>query len=169
MHFSIGCSHLPENSYLLANWEFAVRFSNSSNSLNFEAKINCNIFKPKVPKWGKTCTGLKFDLLHFNGPQSHILSGDTFDGPCISYFYSSFISMVKLITNQSINLCIVNTILSTNITLKQQIVANIFTFSTKLFKNILRVCGRDYFTGSLSKVDNSRLFGACNQQQQLFS
>ena len=79
--------------------------------------------------------------------------------------------MVKLITNQSINLCIVNTntILSTNITLKQQIVANIFTFSTKLFKNILRVCGRDYFTGSLSKVDNSRLFGACNQQQQLFS
>ena len=59
------------------------KFSNCSNSLNFEAKINCNTIKPNVPKWRKTCTGLKFDLLHFYGPQSHILSGDTFDGPCI--------------------------------------------------------------------------------------
>ena len=56
--------------------------SNCSNSLNFEAKIKCNTIKPNVPKWRKTCTGLKYDLLHFYGPQSHILSGDTFEGPC---------------------------------------------------------------------------------------
>ena len=67
------------------------------NSLNFEAKINCNTIKPNVPKWRKTCTGLKFALLHFYGPQSHILSGDTFEGPCsstpiirICFFPSSF-------------------------------------------------------------------------------
>ena len=41
--------------------------SNCSNSLNFEAKIKCNTIKPNVPKWRKTCTGLKFDLLDFYG------------------------------------------------------------------------------------------------------
>ena len=69
-------------SCLLSNWLFTEKFSNCSNSLNFEAKINCNTIKPNVPKWRKTCTGLKFDWLHFYGPQSHILSGDTFEGPC---------------------------------------------------------------------------------------
>ena len=44
--------------------------SNCAKSLNFEAKINCNTIKPNVPKWRKTCTGLKFDLLNFYGPQS---------------------------------------------------------------------------------------------------
>ena len=39
---------------------------------NFEAKIKCNTIKPNVPKWRKTCTGLKFDLLDFYGPQSNI-------------------------------------------------------------------------------------------------
>ena len=68
--------------FCFLNWLFAAIFSNCSNSLNFEAKINCNIFKPNVPKWRKTCTGLNFDLLHFYGPQSHILLGDTFEGPC---------------------------------------------------------------------------------------
>ena len=69
-------------SCLLSNWLFAEKFSNCSNSLNFEAKINCNTIKPNVPKWRKTCTGLKFDLLHFYGPQSHILSGGNLWGPC---------------------------------------------------------------------------------------
>ena len=46
--------------------------SNCFNSLNFEAKIDCNIIKPNVAKWRKTCTGLKFDLLNFYGPQSNI-------------------------------------------------------------------------------------------------
>ena len=45
--------------------------------MNFEANINCNTIKTNVPKWRKTCTGLKFDLFNFYGPQSHILSGDT--------------------------------------------------------------------------------------------
>ena len=71
--------------FCFLNWIFAAIFSNCSNSLNFEAKINCNTIKPNVPKWRKTCTGLKFDLLHFYGPQSHILSGGNLWGPCI-YF-----------------------------------------------------------------------------------
>ena len=65
------------------NWLFAAQFSNCSNSLNFEAKINCNTIKTNVPKWRKTCTGLKFDWLNFYGPQSHILLLDHFEGPCI--------------------------------------------------------------------------------------
>ena len=48
------------------------KISNCSNWLNFEAKIKCNTIKPNVPKWRKTCTGLKFDLLNFYGPQSNI-------------------------------------------------------------------------------------------------
>ena len=48
------------------------KISNCSNSLNFEAKINCNTIKPNVPKWRKTCTGLKFDFLNFYGPQRKI-------------------------------------------------------------------------------------------------
>ena len=47
--------------FCFLNWLFAAKFSNCSNSLNFEAKINCNTSKPNVPKWRKTCTGLKFD------------------------------------------------------------------------------------------------------------
>ena len=70
--------------FCFLNWLFAAKFSNCSNLLNFGAKINCNTIKPNVSKWRKTCTGLKFDLLHFYGPQSHILSGDTFEGPCSS-------------------------------------------------------------------------------------
>ena len=58
--------------FCFLNWLFAAQFSNCSNSLNFEAKINCNTIKPNVPKWRKTCTGLKFDLLDFYGPQSNI-------------------------------------------------------------------------------------------------
>ena len=61
------------------------KISNCSNSLNFEAKINCNTIKPNVPKWRKTCTGLKFDLLNFYGPQSniHIFENPLFfDSPC---------------------------------------------------------------------------------------
>ena len=85
-------------SCLLSNWLFAAKFSNCSNSLNFEAKINCNTIKPNVPKWRKTCTGLKFDLLHFCGPQSHLLSGDTFEGPCTSahsYWKASLLSKLQ--------------------------------------------------------------------------
>ena len=48
------------------------KISNCSNSLNFEAKINCNTIKSNVPKWRKISTGLKYDLLNFYGPQSNI-------------------------------------------------------------------------------------------------
>ena len=83
MDFALGCSHLPKYSYLLANWQFAAQFSNCSKSLNFSAKINCNTSRQNVPKWGKICTGLKFDLVHFNAPQTKFKNIDNFEGPCI--------------------------------------------------------------------------------------
>ena len=92
--FDFGIIFTP---FCFLNWLYAAKFSNCSNSLNFEAKINCNTFKPNVPKWRKTCTELNFDLLHFNGPQSHILSGDTFGGPCTSWpFLGVKLSYVSL-------------------------------------------------------------------------
>ena len=81
MHFAPACSHFPENSCLLANWPFCAHFSNGSNSLNFEAKINCNTIKPNVPKWRKRCTGLKFDLVHFNGPQTKFICDSLYKHP----------------------------------------------------------------------------------------
>ena len=59
--------------------------SNCSNSLNFEAKIKCNTIKPNVPKWRKTCTGLKFDLLDFYGLRAIYILFEIplfFDSPC---------------------------------------------------------------------------------------
>ena len=68
--------------FCFLNWSFAAKFSYCSNSLNFEAKINCNTSKLNVPKCKKTCTELILDLLQFYGPQSHILFFDHFEGPC---------------------------------------------------------------------------------------
>ena len=76
-------------SCFLSNWLLAEKFSNCSNSLNFEAKINCNTTEPNVPKWRKTCTGLQFDIVHFNGPQSHILFVGNLWGPCRSLLRDS--------------------------------------------------------------------------------
>ena len=75
----IWCHFYP---YLLSNWLFAAKVSNCSNSLNFEAKIICNPIKPNVPKWRKTSTGLKFDLVHFNGPQTKFKNSYPFEVPC---------------------------------------------------------------------------------------
>ena len=61
------------NSILSAKRQFSACFSNCSNSLNFEAKINCNTTRQNDLKWRKTCTGLKFDLVHFNGPQTNFI------------------------------------------------------------------------------------------------
>ena len=83
LSFALGCSHLPKNSILSAKRQFSACFSKCSNSLNFEAKINCNTTKPNVPKWRKRCTGLKLDLVPFNGPQMQFLSDHNFEGPCI--------------------------------------------------------------------------------------
>ena len=69
-------------SCFLSNWLSAEKISNCSNSLNFEAKINCNTNKPNVPKWRKRCTGLKHDLVPFDGPQMQFLSDHNFEGPC---------------------------------------------------------------------------------------
>ena len=93
--FALGCSHLPKNSILSAKRQFSARFSNCSNSLNFEAKINCNTIKPNVPKWRKTCTGLKFDLLNFYGPQSNIHTFEipVFFGPPCRYLVDIIHSM----------------------------------------------------------------------------
>ena len=66
--------------HLLANWSFAARFTNCSNSLNFEAKINFKTRQNDL-KWQKTCTGLKFDLEHFNGPQTKFIVDSLYEHP----------------------------------------------------------------------------------------
>ena len=65
----------------LSNWLFTENFSNYSNSLNFEAKINCNTTKQNDLKWTKTCTGLKFHLVHFNGPQTKFIVDSLYEHP----------------------------------------------------------------------------------------
>ena len=56
----------------LAIWLFATQFSNCSNSLNFEAKINFNTSKVKFPRQREKCTGFKLDFGPFNAPQTQI-------------------------------------------------------------------------------------------------
>ena len=57
----------------LAIWLFAARFLNSSNSLNFEAKINFNASEVKFLKQRAKFTGLKFYLGSFYAPQAQII------------------------------------------------------------------------------------------------
>ena len=73
--------HLPENSILFRNRPFAARFSNCSNSLNFEAKINFNNTRQNDLKWRKTCTGLKFNLEYLNGPQTKFIGNSLYKHP----------------------------------------------------------------------------------------
>ena len=74
---------MPENSILFAKRQFRACFSNCSNSLNFEAKISCNTTKPNDLKWRKTCTGLKFDLVYFNGPQTKFIGDSLYKHPVV--------------------------------------------------------------------------------------
>ena len=82
----------------LSNWLFAEEFSNCSNSLNFEAKINCNSIKPNVPKWRKIC----FDLVPFYGPQTKFKNIDNFGGPCSS---AGMLAIHNQIRNAPVFLC----------------------------------------------------------------
>ena len=81
LSFALGCSHLPKNSILLAKRQISACFSNCSISLNFKDKINCNTTKQNDLKWGKTYTGLKFDLVHFNGPQTKFICDSLYKHP----------------------------------------------------------------------------------------
>ena len=81
LSFALECSHLPKNSILSAKRQFSARFSNCSNSLNFEAKINCNTTKQNDLQWRKTCTGSKFDLVHFNGPHTKFIVDSLYKHP----------------------------------------------------------------------------------------
>ena len=44
-------------------------------------KINCNTTKQNDLKWRKTCTGLKFDLVHFYGPQTKFIVDSLYKHP----------------------------------------------------------------------------------------
>ena len=57
--------------------------SNCSNSLNFEAKINFNTTRQNDLKWRKTCIGVKFDLMHFNGPQTKFIRDSLYKHPVV--------------------------------------------------------------------------------------
>ena len=46
-----------------------------------EAKINFNTTKQNELKWRKTCTGSKFDLEHFNGPQTKFIGDSLYKHP----------------------------------------------------------------------------------------
>ena len=72
---------MPKNSILSAKRQFSACFSNCSISLNFKDKINCNTTKQNDLKWGKTYTGLKFDLVHFNGPQTKFICDSLYKHP----------------------------------------------------------------------------------------
>ena len=88
LHFALGRSQLPENSILLVNRPFSARFPNCCNSLNFEAKINFNTTRQNDLKWRKTSTGLKFDLEHFNGPQTKFIGDSLYKHP-VQYLHVS--------------------------------------------------------------------------------
>ena len=72
------------------NWLFAAQFSNCSNSLNFEAKINFNTSRQNELKWRKTCTGLKFDLEYFNGPQTKFIGDSLYKHPVDIKYIGNF-------------------------------------------------------------------------------
>ena len=76
---------MPKNSILSEKRQFSACFSNCSNSLNFKDKINCNTTKQNDLKWGKTYTGLKFDLVHFNGPQTKFICDSLYKHPVFMY------------------------------------------------------------------------------------
>ena len=79
----------------------------NSSSIPGSAKINCNTSSQNVPKWGKICTGLKFDLVHFNAPQTKFKNIDNFEGPCrthdvdLGLVLEYFLSPTVLIFDQS--------------------------------------------------------------------
>ena len=49
-------------------------------------------------KWRKTCTGLKFDLVNFNSPQTKFKNLYPFEGPCSS------ITSFKLVNNSQFDI-----------------------------------------------------------------
>ena len=97
LYFALGHSHLPENSILFVNMRFSARFSNCCNSLNFEAKINFNTIRQNDLKWRKRYTGLKFDLVHFDGHQTKFIFDSLYKHPvlplifvpCYMFFYGA--------------------------------------------------------------------------------
>ena len=90
LSFALECSHLPKNSILSAKRQFSARFSNCSNSLNFKDKINCNTTKQNDLKWRKTCTGLKSDLVLFNGPQTKYIRDSLYKHPVVTFLGRPF-------------------------------------------------------------------------------
>ena len=89
----------PFPPFMLASWSFAARFLNCSNSLNLEAKINFNTTKQNELKWRKTCTGLKFDLEHFNGPHTKFVRDSLYKHPvdftCVKFNFQTYILTFK--------------------------------------------------------------------------
>ena len=94
LHFALGRSHLPENSILFVNRPFAARFSNYSKSINF------NTTRQNDLKWRKTCTGLKFNLEHFNGPQTKFIGNSLYKHPVVLTGVHQLCSVVSGVHNK---------------------------------------------------------------------
>ena len=96
-----------------AKRQFFARFSNCSNSLNFKAKINFKTTRQNDLKWRKTCTGLKFDLEHFNGPQTKFIGDSLYKHPVFTHSRLSFYPPPALFhcaeTNRKVSLLLLST------------------------------------------------------------
>ena len=57
--------------------------------IRFEAKINFNTTRQYDLKWRKTCKGLKFDLEHFNGPQTKFIGDSLYKHPVFDLIFST--------------------------------------------------------------------------------
>ena len=54
--------------------------------------MNCNTTRQNDLKWRKRCTGLKFDLVHFDGPQTKFIFDSLYKHPvCINCKFVKYI------------------------------------------------------------------------------
>ena len=82
---------------LLLDFQIALKL------FNFEAKINCNTTRQNVLNWRKKCTRLKFDLVHFNGPQTKFICDSLYKHP-VCLIMQQKISFVTLLIIKSLQL-----------------------------------------------------------------
>ena len=94
--------HVLFSLFVAARWKFASWLSNCSNLINFEAKINCNTTRQNDLKCRKTCTGLKFDLGHLNGPQTKFIVDSLYKHPVHSCIIFHLCALCKLSFNEAL-------------------------------------------------------------------
>ena len=118
---SIVFFHVSFSLFVAARWKFASWLSNCSNLINFKAKINCNTTRQNDLKWRKTCTGLKFDLVYSNGPQTKFIFDSLYEHPVHASYTRLFTAGSKLLSSFDFltwRIHLLNTAIATNLTNK---------------------------------------------------